>query len=103
MTIAEYKSGDMVEVLMNNPRNDNKDEWRQAEVIDKRTVYPAHGSHHKPYPILIVRVLRTYCTASPEYKWIDSNIPVFVSNKLEFYERVNDEGVLYDKQIRLKS
>jgi hypothetical protein len=102
MTIAEYKSGDKVEILINNPRNDNKDEWRPAEVIDKRTIYPREKGG-RPYPILIVRVLRTYCTASPEYKWIDSNIPVFVSNKLEFYDRVNDEGVLYEGQIRLKS
>ena len=40
MTINDYKAGDKVEVLMNNPRNDNKDEWRSAEVIDKRTIYP---------------------------------------------------------------
>ena len=65
--VGEYKSGDKVEVLINNPRNDNKDEWRNGEVIDKRIVYPTYGSHHEPYPILIVRLIRTYCKATPAY------------------------------------
>ena len=103
MEIKDYKAGDIVEVLMNNPRNDNKEEWRSAEVIDKRIIYPSYGSRHLPYPILIVRVLRTYCTAKPVYKWIDGNIPVFVDNNLEFYDNLNEEGVLYNNQIRLKS
>ena len=102
MKIQDYKAGDNVEVLINNPL-DNKDEWRPAEVIDKRMIYPKNGSHHPPYPILIVRLIRTYCQATPVYRWIDGNIPVFVTNNLHFYDKENDEGVLYENQIRLKS
>lgn len=103
MEINDYKGGDVVEVLINNPKLDNKNEWRTAEVLDKRMVYPENGSRHKPYPILIVRVTRTYCKATPTYRWIDGNIPVFVDNTLEFYDKENDEGVIYKNQIRLKS
>jgi hypothetical protein len=100
--IKDYKISDKVEILMNNPRNNNKDEWREAEVIDKRIVYPTYGSHHPPYPILIVRVIRTYCKATPVYNWINGNIPVFVDNTLEFYDKINEEGILYSNQIRPK-
>ena len=48
MKINEYKEGDKVEVLMNNPRNNNKDEWRDGEVISKRYIHPQHGP---AYPI----------------------------------------------------
>jgi hypothetical protein len=101
MKIAEYKSGDKVEVLINNPRNDNKDEWRDAEVLHKRMIYASNGSKHPPYPILIVRIIRTYCNATPTYKFID-NIPIYVDSTLEFYDKEADEGVLYENQIRLK-
>jgi hypothetical protein len=99
LPIAEYKAGDKVQVLMTNPQT-NREEWRSAEVLDKRIISPAHGSHHRPYPILIVRVQRTYCKAQPKYRWIDGNIPVFVDNTLEYYDKENDEGILYAEQIR---
>jgi hypothetical protein len=101
MEINDYKIGDNVEVLINNPKLNDQKEWRNAEVINKRTIYPNNGSHHRPYPILIVRLIRTYCNAAPVYKWIDS-IPVFVSNKLNFYDKENDEGIIYENEIRLK-
>jgi hypothetical protein len=97
--IADYNVGDEVEVLINNPRLDNKDEWRPAEVLYKRMIHQEHGA---PYPILIVKVVRTYCKAEPIYRWIDGNIPVFVENNLEFYDRENEEGILYEKFIRPK-
>jgi len=100
MKIDDYKAGDKVKVLVSNPRM-NKDEWRNAEVIDKRTIYPSNGSHHPPYPILIVRLTRTYCQATPIYRMIDGNIPVFVANNLHFYDKENEEGVLYENQIQL--
>ena len=101
--INEYKQGDTVEVLVNNPRNENLNEWREAEVLDKRMIYPKMNyERFTPYPILIVRVKRTYCKATPVYRFI-GNIPVFVDNNLEFYDRENDEGVLYSNQIRLKT
>lgn len=102
MEINEYKSGDNVEILMNNIQT-NENEWRDAEVLDKRTIYPNAGERHKPYPMLIVRVIRTYCKATPKYKWINGNIPVFIDNDLEFYDKENDEGIIYKEQIRLKS
>lgn len=102
MEIKDYKGGDVVEVLVNNPRNDNKEEWRDGEVLDKRMVYPNRGERHSAYPILIVRLKRTYCKATPTYRFVDNNIPIFVDNSLEFYEKENDEGVFYKNHIRLK-
>lgn len=102
MILNDYKAGDQVEALITNPQT-NKDVWVNAEVLDKRMVYPSNGSRHRPYPILIVRLKRTYCKATPQYRWFDGNIPVFLDNKLEFYEKENDEGIIYEKQIRLKT
>lgn len=102
MEIKDYKAGDLVEVLINNPQNNNKQEWRNAEVLDKRMIYPNVGERHQPYPILIVRLTRTYCKATPTYRWIDGNIPVYVDSILEYYDRENDEGVLYSSDIRLR-
>jgi hypothetical protein len=101
MKISDYKGGDIVEVLTTNPQT-NKEEWRDAEVLDKRMIYPSNGSHHPPYPILIVRLRRTYCKATPIYRWVDKNIPVFIENTLEFYDKENDEGIINEKEIRLK-
>ena len=98
--MKDYKPGDKVKVLMNNPRFDNRAEWRDGEVVDNRMIYPANGSRHAPYSMVIVRVTRTYCKASPIYKRI-GDIPVFVDNTLEFYEKQNEEGFVYDNQIRL--
>lgn len=105
MEINDYKAGDKVEVIINNPRLENKNEWRDAEVIDKRTIYPSRGSNHRPYPMLIVRVIRTYCKATPNYKDIGTGIsviPFYTHSTLEFYDKINEEGVLYGDQIRLK-
>lgn len=102
MKIDDYNAGDKIEVLINNPENDNKPEWRKGEVLDKRMIYPNTGKHHNPYPILIVRTRRTYCKATPVYGYI-GNIPIFVSNDLEFYEKDNDEGFIYDEQVRLRT
>ena len=98
MKLNEYKSGDNVEALTFNPQL-NKDVWVDAEVLDKRMVHQKHG---KPYPILIVRLKRTYCKATPQYRWFD-NIPFFVDNLLQFYEKETDEGFIQDEQIRLKT
>jgi hypothetical protein len=99
MEMKDYKPGDKVRVKMNNPRLDDKEEWRNGEVVDNRMVYPARGERHKPYPIVIVRVTRTYCKATPLYRWINDNIPVFVDNTLEFYDKENEEGFIYENQI----
>jgi len=101
MEIDDYKSGDKAEILMHNIQT-NENEWRDAEVLDKRIIYPTGSSKHRPYPILIVRVVRTYCKATPKYKWLNGNIPVFVDNDLEFYDKENDEGIIYSNRIRIK-
>jgi hypothetical protein len=98
--ISEYKAGDKVEVLMKNPQT-NKDEWREAEIIDNRMIYPNNYSHHPPYPMLIIKVIRTYCKATPNYRYID-DIPVFINNNIEFYDKENTEGILYNTEIRPK-
>jgi hypothetical protein len=103
MELKNYKGGDKVQVLMNNPKNNNKDEWRDGEVLYVRMIYPRNGERHQPYPIVIVRVKRTYCKATPVYMWINDNIPVFIDNNLEFYEKENDEGFLHENQIKLKT
>lgn len=100
--LREYKAGDQVQVLVNNPRNENLNEWRDAEVTDKRFIHPNRGEHFHPYPILIVRLTRTYCKATPRYKFID-NIPVFVENDLTYYDKENEEGIIYENQIRPKA
>ena len=102
MELINYKTGDVVEILMTNPQT-NKEEWRDAEVLDKRMIYPKMNyERHKPYPIIIVRTKRTYCKATPIFRFI-GNIPVFVDNDLKFYDKESDEGIIYENQIRLKS
>lgn len=101
MEMKNYKAGDQVEVLVNNPQNENKDEWREGEVIDVRTIYPNYGERFHPYPMVIVRIKRTYCKATPNYRFIGT-IPVFVDNTLQFYDKESEEGFLYENQIRLK-
>lgn len=99
--LSEYKAGDSVEVLVNNPRNENLNEWREGEVLDVRMIYPNHGERFTPYPMVIVRVRRTYCKAEPVYRFV-GNIPVFVDNNLTFYDKENEEGFIYQNQIRVK-
>ena len=99
MKITDYKTGDAVQVQVMNPRLEDRVEWREAEVLRTQMIYPSYGSKHKPYPIVIVRVNRTYCKAEPIYRFI-GNIPVFVDNSLEFYDKLNDEGIIYENQIR---
>jgi hypothetical protein len=100
MKLTDYKSGDVVEVLMYNPKT-NLNEWREGTVLDVRMIYPRVGERHLPYPIIIVRTRRTYCKATPVYKFYD-NVPVFINNTLEFYDKDNDEGFLHENTICLK-
>lgn len=103
MKIEEYNPGDNVQVLINNPRNNNKEEWKDGVVLYKRMIYPKMNyEKFTPYPILIVSVMRTYCKATPIYRWINDNIPVFVDNSLEYYDKISEEGFIYENQIKLK-
>ena len=97
MELNEYKTGDLVLIKMTNPQT-NQEEWKDAEVLDKRMIYPEKSN---PYPILIVRTKRTYCKATPIYRFI-GNIPIYVDSNLEFYDKENDEGIIYKTDIRLK-
>lgn len=101
MKLKDYKLGDLVEVLVNNPRNNNKEEWRSGEVISVRTINTSFSDKFKPYPIVIVRVLRTYCKAEPVYRFVD-NIPVFDHYSYTYTDKMNEEGFIYENQIRLK-
>jgi hypothetical protein len=66
-------------------------------------IYPKMNyERFTPYPILIVRISRTYCKATPTYNFI-GNIPIFVDNTLEFYEKENEEGIIYSNQIKLQT
>lgn len=102
MRTEDYKIGDKVEVLINNPRNDNKDEWRDAEVIKINTIYPSGSGNYTPYPMLIVRVIRTYCrVVANNYRMVDS-IPIYVDCTLEYYDKINEEGIVNSNEIKLK-
>lgn len=102
MEINDYRVSDDVEILINNPRNNNSSEWRKAQILYKRMIYSQSNERHAPYPILIVRVSRTYCHVTPIYDFIN-NIPIFIDNTFDYYEKVNDEGIIYSNQIRLQT
>ena len=99
MEMIDYKIGDDVEVLISNPRLDGKEEWRPAEVVNVQMVERLRS---EPYPVVIVKVERTYCKAEPIYEFF-GNIPIFIENYLEYYEKENQEGFLFKNTIRLKS
>jgi len=101
MKLDEYKIGDKVEVLIKNPKL-NIDTWVDGEVLSRGFILPIKNERHKPYTILIIRLKRTYCKAEPQYEFINGNIPIFIDNKIEWYEKENDEGFIDDKQVRLK-
>ena len=103
MTLAEYKSGDKVEVRILNPKT-NDYEWREGDVIGIQTVYPNVGERHKPYPMVIVKTTRTYCKATPKYRYLKGavkRVKVFVDNILEWYDKENTEGFIYDHHVRI--
>jgi len=103
MKLNEYYSGDLVEVKFRNPQFDYKEEWREGKVIGVQTVFPK-GQGGKPYPMVVIKFNRTYCKATPKYKYITGNvkrIKVFVDNTLEFYTKESTEGFLYEHEVRL--
>ena len=96
--MKDYNKGDEVDVLINNPRNNNKDEWRSAKVVEKRTIYSYGSSRHTPYDVLIVEVIRTYYR---KIKDIYNGI-VWIGEEHEFYDKLNTEMVIYYNQVRVK-
>jgi hypothetical protein len=101
MKLNEYKIGDKVEVLINNPKL-NTDTWVDGEVLGRGFILPLKNERHKPYTILTIKLNRIYCKIEPIYNYINDNIPIFVDNKIEFYEMTNIEGFIDDKKVRLK-
>lgn len=100
MLLKDYKIGNKVEVLMNNPRLNNKNEWRDAEVIDTYIIHPNHGPG---YVVLMVKVIRTYCkVVDTVYRWVD-NVKVYDHDVLDFFDKENSELVLYSENIKLKT
>lgn len=102
MEMKEYKTGDRVEVLMNNPRNDNKDEWRTGVVTDIQMISPSRGEKHKPYPMVMVKTVRTYFKSVPRYE-NKFNTKVYVGDDGTFYDKENTEGFIYENQIKLRT
>ena len=105
MELNRYKSGDKVQIKIQNPQQDYAEEWRDGKVIGVQTIYPNAGERHKPYPMVVVKFKRTYCKATPNYRWLDGNVKkvkVFVDNTLEFYDKESTEGIIYENQMRMK-
>lgn len=79
-----YVKGEKVKVLINNIREGNKNEWRDAVVTDSRMC--EGGKYGKPYPFILVDVVRTYCKG----QWNEKKM----ENELTFYDKLNNEGVI---------
>ena len=99
--LYDYKAGDKVQVYVDNAKNNGKREWRDGVVERVSTVYPNHGLHHPPYPIVYVKTIRTYFKSVPHYEFLgNTNIKIYVGNDGYFYDKENTEGFLYVNQIK---
>lgn len=98
--LSNYVVGEEVEVKILNPKT-NKHEWRPAKVVEIKTIHPNRGERHKPYPMIMVEVHRTYVKGSPVYEY-KYGVKIFVENELTYYTKINIEGFLYEKEIRPK-
>ena len=98
--LSEYKIGDTCEVLMDNIRT-GVEEWRKAQVVDSRIIEPDHGARHKPYTMLMVKVIRTYYQSKPVMVYDeDLGFDVYGGDEGYFFDKENTEGFLYDSQVR---
>lgn len=61
--------------------------WRKAKVVDSRIVYPENGSHHRPYTMILVEVIRTYFNA-------------LLPENERYYDKLNTEWVVYANEVR---
>ena len=80
--LSKYKTGDVVEVKYYDPRNNYKSEWRDGVVVSIGWVSPCRGG--SPYPILFVRIIRSYWDTTKE----------------QFYDKPNVEGFLCWHHVR---
>jgi len=101
--INEYVIGELVQIATTNPREDptgkNDSVWHDGIITDINTIYPSRGEKFKPYPMLIVKFMRTYCSATPQYHFIDG-VKIYVDSILTFYDKESHEGFFYRSQIR---
>lgn len=97
--LGKYRKGEKVEVQMRDAKTGNNPVWRAGVVDHIDTVYPNTGERHKPYPMLFVKVMRTYCKATPVYI-PDVNVKIWMRDDLEFYEKENVEGFVYAEEVR---
>lgn len=104
--INEYKIGDDVQIATTNPREDptgkNDAVWHDGVVTDIKMIEPSRGERFRPYPMLVVRFTRTYCTATPQYHVVDG-IKIYVDSILTFYDKESHEGFFYKTQVRLQN
>lgn len=104
MELNKYKSGDIVEVRVRNPQNNDAVEWRKGKVIGTQIVLARGMAWDKPYPMVVVKFERTFCKARPEYKYVEGTakrMKIFVDNSLEFYTKETTEGFIFENEIRL--
>lgn len=95
MKIEDFNIGDKVQVLITNPK-ENKDEWRNGEVINKGIIYPTGTQRHDPYPKFTVKYTHTY------YRKLKDNYDgiVWVSEDGEFYNKENESLFFIDGTIK---
>ena len=86
-----YVKGEKVKVMINNIRNDNKNEWRDAVVTESKMITPDKG---RPYPFIVVDVIRTYCKG----EWNEKTM----QNDLTFYDKLNNEGFVNMTHIKAR-
>ena len=79
--LNNYEIGEKVKVHI---QIGNDREWREAKVVEKKTIYSERESRHKPYTMLVVEVIRTY----------------FDTNTQKYYDKLSAEGYLYANQVK---
>lgn len=79
--LVRYEIGDKVKVHM---QIGNMREWRKGKVVSIATIYPSSSSMHRPYPMFVVECVRTY----------------FNSVTKTYYDKLNQEGFVYNNQIK---
>ena len=99
MELQDYKTGDRVQVLMDNPKV-NKSEWRDGTVTGIEIIEPGRTERHKPYPILMVKTTRTYWRSVPNYGWTKEGVRVYKNDIGYFYDKENTEGFINGKTVK---
>ena len=99
MELQDYKTGDRVQVAMDNLKT-GKVEWRDGEVIEIKIIEPGRTERHKPYPMVMVKTTRTYWRSVPNYGWTKEGVRVYKNDIGYFYDKENTEGFLFNNEIK---